>query len=106
MTLAQTVLNFLVGPIISVILLIVFVRVILGWLIAFNVVNPSNPLVHTIWRMVTALTEPLLAPIRRVLPNLGGVDLSPIALWIGLYFISALVRTQICPAVGPASFCY
>lgn len=106
MTLAQTFLNFLIIPIINVIVFVVFIRVILGWLIAFNVVNTSNQLVHTIWRMSSAMTEPLFTPLRRVLPNLGGVDLSPLVVLIGLYFLTALLRTQLCPALGPYQFCY
>jgi YggT family protein len=54
--------------------------VILSWLIAFNVVNPYNPFVRSLWQALTALTEPLLRPIRRMLPDLGGIDISPMIL--------------------------
>jgi YggT family protein len=65
---------------------------VLSWLIAFNVVNIHNDLVRSIWNMLDALTTPLLRPIRRMLPNMGGIDISPVILlllivlvqhWIG-----------------------
>lgn len=106
MTFAQTILIYLVGPILNLVVIVVFVGVILSWLIAFNVVNPHNQFVGAIWRFTNALTQPLLGPIRRVLPNLGGIDLSPLVLLIGVYFLNAVITTQICPAVGPAQYCY
>jgi YggT family protein len=52
----------------------------LSWLIAFNVINTYNPFVRALWQALTAVTEPLLRPIRRMLPDLGGVDISPMIL--------------------------
>ena len=54
---------------------VVIAGVILSWLIAFNVVNPYNPMVRTIWQGLNAVTEPLLRPIRRLMPDLGGIDI-------------------------------
>ena len=51
---------------------------ILSWLVAFNVVNTRNNVVRSIWNFLDAVTEPALRPIRRILPNLGGVDISPV----------------------------
>ncbi len=65
---------------------VVIIGVIMSWLIAFNVVNLSNQFVRMIYEVVTRLTEPVLAPIRRVLPNLGGVDISPVLLILLLWF--------------------
>ncbi|MCJ8143999.1 YggT family protein [Ancylobacter sp. A5.8] len=64
---------------------------ILSWLVAFNVVNPSNQFVRNLGEFLWRVTEPVLAPIRRILPNLGGIDVSPVILIIGLYFIRNLV---------------
>ena len=77
---------------------VVIIAVVLSWLLAFNVVNYSNQVVRTIWQAVSALTEPFLRPIRRVLPNMGGIDLPPIVLLlivIGIadFFIPYLART-------------
>ena len=70
---------------------VILATVILSWLIAFNVVNRSNPYVRSIGTALEKLTEPLLRPIRRVLPDLGGLDISPIILLIGLQFAGMLV---------------
>jgi YggT family protein len=59
---------------------VVIAAVILSWLIAFNVINTYNPFVRALWQALTAVTEPLLRPIRRMLPDLGGVDISPMIL--------------------------
>ncbi|MDF2620114.1 MAG: hypothetical protein K0S00_2773 [Xanthobacteraceae bacterium] len=64
---------------------------ILSWLVAFNVVNPHNPFVRNVGEFLWRVTEPVLAPIRRILPNLGGIDISPVILIILLYFIRNLV---------------
>ena len=64
---------------------------ILSWLIAFNVVNMRNDLVRSVANFLYRITEPVLAPIRSVLPNMGGIDISPIILMIGLMFLDRLV---------------
>jgi len=70
--------------------LVVFVMVIMSWLIGFNVINRHNQFVDMIWRMVTALTEPVLRPIRRVMPSMGGLDLSPLILFFGIIFVQGM----------------
>jgi len=77
----------LIDAILSIYSLIVFIMVIMSWLISFNVINRHNQFVDMIWRTVIALTEPLLGPIRRAMPNLGGIDLSPIVLLLGVFFL-------------------
>lgn len=64
---------------------------VLSWLVAFNVVNTRNPVVAQIGDLLYRVTEPALRPIRRFMPNLGGVDISPIILIIGLIFVRNLV---------------
>lgn len=64
---------------------------VLSWLVAFNVVNTRNPVVAQIGDLLYRVTEPALRPIRRFMPNLGGVDISPIILIIGLIFLRNLV---------------
>jgi YggT family protein len=70
---------------------IIVATVVLSWLVAFNVVNRANPYVRQVGIALEQLTEPLLRPIRRVLPNLGGFDLSPVILLIALQFFGMLV---------------
>ncbi len=67
------------------------VSVIMSWLIAFDVVNMRSQAAVTIWRAVDALTEPLLRPIRSILPNVGGLDISPLILLLGLQFLRDLI---------------
>ena len=71
---------------------ILIAAAVLSWLVAFNVVNPYNQIVRAISNGLYALTEPVLRPIRSVLPNLGGLDLSPVILIIGLLFLRQLVH--------------
>lgn len=69
----------------------VIISAILSWLVAFNVVNPANRVVHTVGDFLHRLTEPALRPIRNVLPDLGGVDISPIVLILLLYFLQGVL---------------
>jgi YggT family protein len=70
---------------------VVFVTVIMSWLTAFNIVNPRSPVVMQVERILHALTDPALRPIRRVIPSLGGLDISPIILFLLLGFVRRLV---------------
>jgi len=72
---------------------------ILSWLVAFNVVNTRNDLVRSIGRFLEAVTEPALRPIRNVLPNLGGIDVSPIILLLLIFFIERVIIYYIYPVV-------
>ena len=72
---------------------------ILSWLIAFNVVNTRNPVVGAIGEFLYRITEPLLRPIRNYLPNLGGLDISPIILILIIMLIERVIRSYIYPNV-------
>lgn len=61
---------------------IMIVHIIMSWLITFNVLNLSQPLVHSIWDGLNRLLEPIYQPIRRMLPNTGALDLAPLVLFI------------------------
>jgi YggT family protein len=93
----------LIGFIVLVIDLYIWVVIasaILSWLVAFNVVNTSNRLVYTIAEGLYRITEPALRPIRSILPNLGGIDISPVILILVLLFIRDVVLLGwILPAV-------
>lgn len=78
---------------------IIIAGVILSWLMAFNVVNAYNPFVRTLWGALNAVTEPLLRPIRRMMPDLGGIDLSPIILLLSCYFVQSVVIPSIADLV-------
>lgn len=66
--------------------------VILSWLVAFNVVNAHNRFIYVVGDMLNRLTEPVMRPIRRLMPNLGGIDLSPLVVLLGIYFARLLMR--------------
>jgi len=70
---------------------LIIASVILSWLIAFNVINPYNQFVRSIWQGINALIEPLLRPIRRMLPNMSGLDISPMILWIACIGVQYVV---------------
>jgi len=72
---------------------------IFSWLYAFNVVNPRNQAVMTIGNALFRVTEPALRPIRRLLPDLGGIDISPIILLLIIFFLQQFITHTIAPAV-------
>ena len=74
---------------------IVIAMAILSWLIAFNVVNTRNPVVRMIAELLYRLTEPVLRPIRNLLPNMGGIDISPIILFLIILFIQSVILPNI-----------
>ncbi|MGL4322988.1 MAG: YggT family protein [Beijerinckiaceae bacterium] len=78
---------------------VVIAAVVMSWLIAFNVINTRNEFVNMIVRSVYQLTEPLLAPIRRRMPDLGGLDLSPIVLLLGIFFLQNVIVRYVYPNV-------
>ncbi len=81
----------LIDNVVSLYIWVLFLAVISSWLINFNVINTSNRVVYMIVDVLYKLTEPALRPIRRLLPNMGGLDLSPIVLILLLYFIRDLL---------------
>lgn len=85
----------LIGTVIDLYIWVILLSVVLSWLVAFNIVNTSNRVVYLIGDILHRLTEPILGPIRRFLPNLGAIDISPVVLILGLYFIRNLVEHDI-----------
>ena len=71
---------------------VVIAAVIVSWLTAFNVINQYNPFVRTVLRILIALTEPVFRPIRKVLPALGGLDLSPIVVFVIIWFLQYTIQ--------------
>ncbi len=78
---------------------VIIASAIFSWLYAFNIVNSSNQIIAAIGQMLYNLTEPVLRPIRRVMPNLGGIDLSPIALLLGIFLLQNIIIRYIYPNV-------
>lgn len=82
--------NF-ISMIIGLYIWVIILSAILSWLIVFNVVNTSNKFVYMIGDTLHRLTEPALRPIRQFMPNLGGLDISPVILILGLIFLRDVV---------------
>jgi len=78
---------------------IVVLAVVFSWLFAFNVVNGRNQFVSMIGNGLYQLTEPVFRPIRRLLPNLGGVDISPIIVLLAIFFLQRFLATTVLSAV-------
>lgn len=85
-------LSQIVGYLISVIIMLVIVQFVLSLLISFNVVSMHNRWVSAIWQSVNALLEPLLRPIRRIMPNTGAIDFSPLVLIVLLNIVDIVLR--------------
>jgi YggT family protein len=78
---------YLIVTLIDVYFWVILATVVLSWLLAFNVINGHNNFVRQVHYALRRLTDPLLSPIRRLLPDLGGLDISPIVLLLALQFV-------------------
>ncbi len=78
---------------------VIIIVAILSWLIAFHVINVYNDLVRSIWNALNAVTEPLLRPIRQALPNLGGIDISPVILLLLIFLLEDIIERYVYPYV-------
>ena len=87
----MTTIIILISQIIEIFIWFLIAQAILSWLTAFNIVNTTNYLVNLIGNFLYKITEPLLRPIRRLLPDFGGIDVSPIILIILLIFFRNLL---------------
>ena len=78
---------------------VVIANVIISWLVAFNVLNTQNRFVYSILELTYRLTDPILIQIRRFLPNLGSLDISPIILLLLIWFIEMCMKLYIAPLI-------
>jgi len=85
----------LIDTVFTLYIILLIASVALSWLVQFNVLNTQNQFVYAVLGFLYRLTEPALRPIRRILPNMGGLDLSPIVLITALYFIRDLLVDNI-----------
>ena len=82
---------WLIDTIISLYIWALIISAVLSWLVAFGVVNMQNRFVYLVGDFFHRITEPALAPVRRILPNLGGVDVSPLVVILLLIFAQRLL---------------
>lgn len=89
-----------ISELIGMYIYLIFFSVILSWLVNFNVINPYNSFVRAIGQFFSAVTEPVLRPIRNALPDLGPIDISPVVLIFACMFLQGLIMRVIVPAVA------
>ena len=86
---------FIVRGLLNFVLFVIVASAIMSWLVGFNVINMRNPFVYSVVRFLEAVSRPVLRPFQRLIPSLGGVDISPI---IVILIISGALRYLIPPA--------
>ena len=91
---------YLVELVIEILTWIVIAGAIMSWLVAFGVVNVRNQFIRLVVDMLYRLTEPLLRPIRRILPNFGGVDIAPVVLLVALAVLREALRYYVWPIIA------
>jgi YggT family protein len=86
---------WLIDTLVDIATVLLLAQVILSWLVVFNLVNTRHPFVNTVGRFLYQITEPALRPIRRVIPSLGGIDISPLILMLLLWFLRILILSNL-----------
>ena len=89
----------LIDTVINIYIWLLIIWAVLSWLVAFNVVNTSNRFVYLAGDFLNRITEPALRPIRRLMPDLGGIDISPMILILLLIFLRNLLFYDVLPAL-------
>ena len=85
-------LSQIVGYLVSIIIVLVIVQFVMSLLISFNVINMHNNFVEAVWRAVNALLDPILKPIRKIMPNTGSIDFSPLVLIVLLNIVRIVLE--------------
>ncbi len=84
---------------------IIIIQAVMSWLIGFNVINLHNDLVRSVWYALNKLTEPLYRPIRKIMPDFGALDLSPLVVLLAIYILQTVILPRIAMAlVAPAAY--
>jgi YggT family protein len=86
---------WLIDTVFQIVIVLLIAQVILSWLIYFNVVNTRHPFVNAVGRFLYQVTEPMLRPIKRIVPSLGGIDISPLILILLLGFLRILILSNL-----------
>ena len=81
----------LLSMIIGLVVVLIFVWVIMSWLVSFGLINLRNPMVAQIYHGINRILTPIMAPVQRIIPPIGGLDLSPIVVLLGLQWLSSSV---------------
>ncbi|MEO1643162.1 MAG: YggT family protein [Pseudomonadota bacterium] len=78
---------------------VLVIQAVLSWLIAFSILNTSNQFVSTVWRALHQITEPVLRPIRNMLPRSTGIDFAPLVLILGIILLQRVIVYYVYPNV-------
>ena len=89
----------IIALLLDVFFLIMIVHIVLSWLISFQVLNPRQPLVGQVWDGLSRLLEPIYAPIRRVLPDTGALDLAPLVVFVGIIILRDILLPNLARGV-------
>ena len=92
-----------IDMLLGLIIFIIIAQVIVSWLLAFNILNMSNRFVAMVANALYQITDPLLKPIRRFVPNFGGLDISPIILFLAIYFVRLVILYPAIRSVIPGA---
>ena len=84
-----------ISMILTLVWWVFLIMIIMSWLISFNVINTRNQFVAGLWRIINQIPEPILRPIRRVLPPMGGLDLSPIIVFVIIFFLQSFIANDL-----------
>jgi YggT family protein len=79
---------------------VIVIQAIMSWLIAFNIINTWNDTVRSIWNALKKMTDPIYNPIRRILPDFGGLDLSPLVVLLIIYILMTIILPQLYVALA------
>ncbi len=83
--------NDIIGMLSGLLIMLIIIQFVIGLLFAFNVVSPSNQFLTAVYQSINNLLDPILRPIRRIMPDTGAIDFSPIVLIIGLRILEAVI---------------
>lgn len=70
---------------------VIIIQVVLSWLIAFDVINAKNPQAQNLIRLITRVTDPVYKPLRKYIPSIGGIDITPIIIIVGIRVLQHLI---------------
>ena len=93
----------IVQVVLNIVWWIIVIQAVLSWLIAFNVINTHSDFVRSVWTALQRMTEPLYRPIRRILPDFGALDISPLVVLLILYILQNIVIPRIAVMIAGAA---
>ena len=91
----------IISILLTVAITVIIVQAIMSWLLAFNVINLQNDIVRALWTTLDALTAPIYNPIRRIMPDFGSIDLTPMVVIIGIIILQDAILPPLAAALIP-----